>query len=130
MIELRVRRTVKRSVQNKNNKKKNGSGYDRLLEQGRTPIASYLSGGGLEIKKILRNFPNQDLASQLNQDFFQGNSDIQNKAIRKKLKPYSNTKVKARNFISNIVYRQFKDSDFKKDNFVKGVFPFLIQSKV
>ena len=89
--------------------------------------ATYLEGT-LEKEKMLNNFANQDLGSQLKQDFFQDDNDNQNKVIRKKSKPYNNTKVKVRNFVTNIAYRRFKDSDFKKDNFVVDVFSFLIQN--
>ena len=56
-----------------------------------------------------------EIDGQLTQDSFQDNNDNQkSEAIRKKLKPYSNTNVKARNFLTNIAYRQYKDSDFRK----------------
>ena len=53
---------------------------------------------------------------------------IKIKSFEKKSKPYNNTKVKARNFVTNIAYRRFKDSDFKKDNFVVDLFPFSIKN--
>ena len=37
-----------------------------------------------------------------------------NQSLKKKRKLYSNTKVKARNLLTNILYRWYKDSDFKK----------------
>ena len=39
--------------------------------------AMYLEGA-LEMEKMLNNFGNQDLGSQLNQDFFQDDNDNQN----------------------------------------------------
>ena len=39
--------------------------------------------------------------------------------------PYSPTKVKARNFLSNISYRRIADKDFKRKNFIIGVFTYL-----
>ena len=81
------------------------------------------------MEKMLNNLTNQNLDSQLNQDFFQDDNDTSNKKdARKKLKPYSDTKVKARNFLTNIAYRRYKDSDFQKDNFAVDVFSFLIQN--
>ena len=72
----------------------------------------------LEIEKILNNLINQGIGSQLNQDFFQDdnddNSNNNNKTVRKMSKPYNNTKVKARNFSTSIVYRRYKSSNFKK----------------
>ena len=83
----------------------------------------------LEMEKILNNLTNQNLDSQVNQDFFQDDNDTNNKkAARKKSKQYSNTKVKARNFLSKIAYRRYKDSDFQKDEFVVDEFSFLIQN--
>ena len=45
--------------------------------------ATYLEGT-LEMEKMLNNFANQDLGSQLNQDFLQDSNDNQNKDIQKK----------------------------------------------
>ena len=57
-----------------------------------------------------------EIDSQLTQNSFQDNNNNQkSKPIqKKKSKPYSNTKVKARNFLTNIAYRQYKDGDFRK----------------
>ena len=89
---------------------------------------NYLEGA-LEMEKMLDNLTNQNLDSQLNQDFFQDDNDTNNRnAAQKKSKPYSNAKVKDRNFLKNIAYRRYKDSDFQKDNFVVDVFSFLIQN--
>ena len=94
-IELRVRRTVKRSVQNRNQKEMAQAMIDY---QNKIEAQSYLEGA-LEMEKMLNNLTNQKLDSQLNQDFFQDDNDTNNKkAGRKKPKPYSNTKVKAGTF--------------------------------
>ena len=82
--------------------------------QNEIEAQSYLEGG-LEIEKILNNLINQGIDSQLNQDFFQDDNDDNsnsnnNKTVRKKSKPYNNTKVKARNFLTSIVYRRYKSS--------------------
>ena len=96
--------------------------------QNEIEAQNYLKGA-LEMEKMLNNLTNQNLDSQLDQDFFQDNNDTKNKkAARKKSKPYSNNKVKARNFLTNISYRSYKWSDFKKDNFVVNVFSFLVQN--
>ena len=82
--------------------------------QNEIEAQSYLEGE-LEIEKILNNLINQGIDSQLNQDFFQDDNDDNsnsnnNKTVRKKSKPYNNTKVKARNFLTSIVYRRYKSS--------------------
>ena len=90
---------------------------------------TYLQGAN-EMENLIYNF-SQSLAvdSKLKQDFFQDDKDTTKKKVnRKKLKPYSNTKVKAWNFLTNILYRRYKDTDFKKNNFVVDVFSFLIQN--
>ena len=53
----------------------------------------------------------------LNQDFSQDDNDVKKKkkAVARALarKRYSTTKIKARNFLTNIAYRRYKKSDFK-----------------
>ena len=96
--------------------------------QNKIEAQSYLEGA-LEMEKMLNNLTNQNLDSQLNQDFFQDDNDTNNKkAARKKSKPYSNTKVKTRNFLTNIWYTRYKEIDLKKDNFDVDVFSFLVQN--
>ena len=88
---------------------RNGSGNDRLSERDR---GTELFGGGIENEKDVKQFDKPKL-SQLNQDFFQDANDTNNKkAARKKSKPCSNTKFKARNFLTNISYRRYKWTDF------------------
>ena len=88
---------------------------------------NYLEGA-LEMEKMLNNLTNQNLDSQLNQDFFQDESDTNNKTVaREKSKPYRNTKFKASNFLTNTACKRYKDSDFQKDNFVVDVFSFLVE---
>ena len=96
--------------------------------QNETEAHNYLDGG-LEMEKMLNNLINQNLDCQLNQDFFQDNNNTNNKkATWKKSNSYSNTKVKTRNFVTNISYRRYKWSDFKKDDFIVDVFSFLVQN--
>ena len=47
---------------------------------------------------------------------------------KKKRKNYSNKKVKTRNLLTNVSYRRFKQSDFKKDSFVIDILSFLLQN--
>ena len=54
--------------------------------QNEIEAQSYLEGA-LEMEKMLNNLTNQNLDSQLNQDFFQDDNDTNNKkAARKKIK--------------------------------------------
>ena len=54
---------------------------------------------------------------ELNQNIF-----LDDKAI----KSYSNTKVKARNFLTNVSYNRITTADFKNNNFVIDCFTFMI----
>ena len=69
------------------------------------------------------------LQSQLDPDFFQDDNDVQK---RKKTETtstkFSNTKVKARNLLTNVSYRRYKPEDVEKTNFVIDVFSFLTQN--
>ena len=59
------------------------------------------------------------------------NSSHDNNVVPKKVKcrsDYSNTKVKARNVLTNVAYRRFKLSDFMKDSFVIDLLSFLVQN--
>ena len=62
---------MKRSVQNKNEKEMAQAIIDYQNEIG---AQSYLERA-LEMKKMLSNLTNQNLDSQLNQDFFQDDND-------------------------------------------------------
>ena len=57
------------------------------------------------------------LQNELNQDIF-----LDNKAIKK----YNNSKVKARNFLSNVSYNRITKLDYRNQNFVVDCFTFLI----
>ena len=57
------------------------------------------------------------LQNELNQDIF-----LDDKAIKK----YNNSKVKARNFLSNVSYNRITKLDYRNQNFVVDCFTFLI----
>ena len=59
---------------------------------------------------------NKFTESQPDPDFFRDDNDTKKttRKNRKKSKPYSNTNVKARNFLTNIGYRRYKPADFEK----------------
>ena len=68
----------------------------------------------------------EGLENQLDPDFFPDDSDVQKKV--KTTTKYSNTKVKARNLLTNVSYRRYKLEDVEKTNFVINVFSFLTQN--
>ena len=65
-------------------------------------------------------------------DFSQDDNDVtkKKKAAARALarKTYNTTKVKTRNFLTNIDYRRYKKSDFNNGNFVIDVYSFLLQN--
>ena len=77
-----------------------------------------------EAIKILETIPfplertMSELQNELNQDIF---SD--DKAIKK---GYSSTKIKARNFLTNVSYNRIKTTDYKNKDFVIDCFTFLL----
>ena len=64
--------------------------------------------------------------NQQNQNSFQDNNVVPKNV--KCRSDYSNTKVKARNLLTNVAYRRFKQSDFMKDSFVIDILSFLVQN--
>ena len=65
-----------------------------------------------------------------NQDFSQDDKDFKKKKAAKAAsrQRYSTTKVKVRNFLTNIAYRRYKKPDFENSNFVIDVYSFLLQN--
>ena len=72
--------------------------------------------------------------SALNQDFFQDDKAIQKKQQRTKVStkkprkvktPYSPTKIKARNYLSNISYSRICDDEFKNLSFIADALSFM-----
>ena len=64
--------------------------------------------------------------NQQTQNSSQGNNVVPKKVKRRSV--YSNTKVKARNLLTNVAYRRFKQNDFMKDTFVIDILSFLVQN--
>ena len=75
-------------------------------------------------EKQTENWLMQDL-SQDDNDVTKNGKAAVTALVRKR---YSTTKTKARNFLTNIVYRRFKKSDFNNGNFVIDVYSFLLQN--
>ena len=61
------------------------------------------------------------LEKELNLDIF-----LSDKDLKKKKKKYSSTKVKARNFLTNISYNGLKQKDYENRSFVIDIFAYLI----
>ena len=61
------------------------------------------------------------LEKELNLDIF-----LSDKDLKKQKKKYSSTKVKARNFLTNISYNGIKNKDYENRSFVIDIFAYLI----
>ena len=68
----------------------------------------------------------EESENQQNQNSSQDNNVVPKKVKRRS--DYSNTKVKARNLLTNVAYRRFKQSDFINDSFVTDILSFLVQN--
>ena len=64
----------------------------------------------------------KSLEKELNLDIFLSDKDLK----KKKKKKYSSTKVKARNFLTNISYNGIKNKDYENRSFVIDIFAYLI----
>ena len=77
------------------------------------------------IPKKTMNFPlsqtMQSLEKELNLDIF-----LNDKDLKKQKKKYSSTKIKAKNFLTNVSYRGVKNGDFENRSFVLDIFAYLI----
>ena len=84
-----------------------------------------------DLETLWQTFP-LEKESQLDPDFSTIDEDIHFKKIEnvkkveKKKSNYSTTKVKARNLLTNVSYRRFKDSDFENENFIGDLLSFII----
>ena len=75
----------------------------------------------------------KDLEKELNQDFSNENNVVrtqtQNIIAKKDIKPkkvYSSTKVKARNFLTNLSYKRVKKDDLSNENFIIDCISFIL----
>ena len=71
----------------------------------------------------------KSLEKELNQDFFSSdNVIIPKKTIKKRssFNNYSPTKVKAKNFLTNISYNRVKDEDFNSRSFIIDCYNFIL----
>ena len=77
--------------------------------------------------KTLLNTFTESVEEQQSQNSSQDNNVVPKKETKWK-SDYSNTKVKARNLLTNVSYRRFKQFDFFKDSFVIDILSFLVQN--
>ena len=76
----------------------------------------------------MNNF-SEEIGSQQDQNFSMNDSDVHLKKERKtRNTQYSSTKVKARNLLTNVGYRRFKESDFTNSSFIIDILSFLLQN--
>ena len=67
----------------------------------------------------------KSLEKELNRDIYLNDKEFLIKE-RKEKKKYSSTKVKARNFLTNISYNGIKNNDYENKTFVIDIFAYLI----
>ena len=79
-----------------------------------------------DMETLLNTFT-QSVEDQQSQNSSQDNNAVPKKETKRK-SDYSNTKVKARNLLTNVSYRRFKQSDFYKDSFVIDILSFMVQN--
>ena len=88
-----------------------------------------------DLQTLLNTF-SEEIESQQDLNFSMDDNDVNFKVEKSKIKPphkkrntmYSSTKVKARNLLTNVAYRRFKESDFLNLNFIIDVLSFLLQN--
>ena len=79
-----------------------------------------------DLETLLKTFT-EETEKQRNQNSSYNNNVVPKTEIKRK-SDYSNTKVKARNLLTNAAYRRFKQSDFLKDSFIIHLLSFLLQN--
>ena len=83
-----------------------------------------------KMEEVLNKSNSEQNGSQQGQNFCLDDKDIQKKKNKRNKKarrsPYSCTKMKARNFLTNISYRRISDKDFKNANFVIDMLSYIL----
>ena len=73
----------------------------------------------------------KEIGSQQDQNFSQDDNDVPKKKRKRRKRTaksnYSNTKVKARNFLTIVSYRRFKQKGFNIASFIIDILPFVVQ---
>ena len=91
-----------------------------------------LETGKNNFQTLLNTF-SEGIESQQDLDFSMNDNDVDFKKEKvskseSRNTQYSSTKVKARNLLTNVGYRRFKESDFLNLNFILDILSFLLQN--
>ena len=79
-----------------------------------------------DFQTLMNNF-SEDIGSQQDQNFSMNDNDVHFKKEKKvRNTEYSSTKVKARNLLTNVGYRRFKESDFTNVSFLTDILSFIL----
>ena len=82
-----------------------------------------------DLETLLSTFgENKENQQDLNSS--QDNNVVPKKSISKRNFDYSNTKVKARNLLTNVAYRRFKQSGFNNKSFIIYILSFLVKFSI
>ena len=80
-----------------------------------------------DMETLLSTFT-ESIGDQQDQNFSKDDKVVPKKKKMKQRNDYSNTKVKTRNLLTNVLYRRFKQSDFNKTNVIVDILSFLVQN--
>ena len=80
-----------------------------------------------EFQTLMNNF-SDEIGSQQDQNFSMNGNDVHFKKEKARNIEYSSTKVKARNLLTNVGYRRFKESDFVNVSFLIDILSFLLHN--
>ena len=107
------------------------------MAQAELDAATYNLESKLEVERndfqTLLNTFSEGIESQQDLNFSTNDNDVdfkKEKISKSKSRntQYSSTKVKARNLLTNVRYRRFKESDFSNLNFILDILSFLLQN--
>ena len=82
-----------------------------------------------DMETLLGTFT-EEIESQQDPNFSQDNNDVPKKKKKERerqISNYSNAKVKARNLLTNVSYRRFKQKDFNNASFIIDILLFMVQ---
>ena len=71
----------------------------------------------------------ESIGDQQDQNVSQDDNVVPKKKMKRR-KDYSNTKVKTRSLLTNVLYRRFEQSDFNKNNFIIDILSFSVQNSL
>ena len=95
-------------------------------------LENKLEAGQNDFQTLLNTF-SEGIESQQDLDFSMNDNDVdfKNEKVSKsksRKTQYTSTKVKARNLLTNVGHRRFKESDFLNLNFILDILSFLLQN--